>query len=86
MPYNQRTALQNQKDFLRSQLHCGYPAIEKRAKETLNAIENNERQQAEFTARIRAYNAKLSAERAKKDLKNLKKQSHTKSKTKSKKK
>ena len=86
MPYNKQTAIRNQKDFLRSNLHCGYPAIEKRARETLTIIEENERKQAEFNARIKAVNTKLTAERAEKDLKKMKQQSHTKRKTKSKKK
>lgn len=65
MAYNKQTALENQKAFLRSQAKCGYPNIEKRAKETLKKIEENERKQAELNIRIRIFNEKWSQERSK---------------------
>ncbi len=56
MAYNQKTAIENQKQFLKSQMKSGYPAIEKRARETLKAIEEHERQQKLLDKRVKAFN------------------------------
>lgn len=56
MPYNKQTALENQKAFLRSQAHCGYPNIEKRARETLKSIEEHEKAQKKMNDRIKKFN------------------------------
>ena len=71
MPYNKSTALKNQKDFLRSQAHCGYPNIEREAKKTLAEIERREKEQAEFDQRIKVFNAKCNAKREEEKLKQL---------------
>lgn len=65
MPYNKKTALENQKAFLRSQAKCGYPNIEKRAKETLKAIEERERAQKKMDNAIKAFNEKWDKQRKK---------------------
>ena len=65
MPYNKKTALENQKTFLRSQAKCGLPAIEKRAKETLKAIEAKEKAQRELDKRIKAFNQQWDKQRKK---------------------
>ena len=54
-----------QKSFLRSQAKCGFPAIEKRAKETLKSIEEKEKQQEALNIRIKIFNEKWTKERAK---------------------
>lgn len=81
MPYNKDTAFKNQKDFLRSQAHCGYPNIEKRARETLAKIEKREKEQEEFNRKIRAFNAKLASDRAQQDYKTSKKRNKTQRKS-----
>lgn len=63
MPYNQKTAIKNQKDFLGSQLHCGYPAIEKRAREQLDKLKKYEVEQEKFNERIRKFNAEFDKKR-----------------------
>lgn len=56
MPYNKQKAIENQKAFLRSQAHCGYPNIEKRARETLKSIEEHEKAQKKMNERIKKFN------------------------------
>lgn len=56
MPYNKQTAIENQKAFLKSQAHCGYPNIEKRARETLKSIEEHEKAQKKMNERIKKFN------------------------------
>ena len=68
MPYNKQTALENQKAFLKSQMHSGYPNIEKRAKEQLEKLEKFEKEQEEFNKRIRESNQRWLEEREKKRL------------------
>lgn len=56
MPYNQKTAIENQKAFLRSQAKCGHPNIEKQAKKTLKAIKQHEKEQRELDKKIKRFN------------------------------
>lgn len=65
MPYNKKTAIENQKAFLRSQMKCGLPAIEKRAKETLKAIEDREKAQKEMDRKVKAFNQQWEKQRKK---------------------
>ena len=63
MPYNSKTALENQKAFLRSQSKCGFTSIEKRAKETLRAIEEKEKQADIQRIKIKIFNEKWNERR-----------------------
>lgn len=65
MPYNKNTALENKRAFLLSQSRCGFPAIEKRAKESLKKLEEHLKMEAEMNARIKAFNDKWSEQREK---------------------
>lgn len=63
MAYNKQTALENQKAFLRSQAHCGYPNIEKTARETLKRIEEHEKAQKMMDERIKKFNEQYDKKR-----------------------
>lgn len=63
MPYNKKTAIENQKAFLRSQAKCGFPNIEQRAKESLRKIEEQEKAQRNLDLRIKAFNNRWELER-----------------------
>ena len=56
MPYNQKTAIENQKSFLKSQMNCGYPNIEKTAKATYKAIVEKEKAQKQLDRRVKKFN------------------------------
>lgn len=64
MPYNKKTAIENQKAFLQAQARLSdHPNIQKRALEQLAKLERYEKEQAEFDKRIREFNARHEQQR-----------------------
>lgn len=70
MPYNQKTAIENQKLWLKQQIKeakkNNHPAIEKRARETLASIERKEKAQRELDSKIAAFNRAWKAQHERK--------------------
>lgn len=69
MPYNKKTAIENQKLWLKQQIKeakkNNHPNIEKRARETLASIERSEKAQKEMNAKVAAFNKAHSAQHKK---------------------
>lgn len=83
--YNKQAVIRNQKEQLKSQLHCGYPDIERQARKTLTEMERYERQLQDFDKRVRVITTDLSARRAKKEYNTFKKQRQNQNKNQKKK-
>ena len=76
MPYNQKTAIENQKIWLRQQIkdakRMNHPNIAKRAQETLASIERKEKAAKEANKKIAAFNKAYEEKRKREKLEHLK--------------